>query len=282
MPRFHAADGTELAYHVRGTGAALVCVPGGPMRASAYLGDLGGLSARRQLIMLDLRGTGSSAAPADPASYRCDRLVDDVAALRDHLGLDRFDLLAHSAGANIAVQFAIRHPGQLSRLALITPSGRAAGLEPGSELRRQVVLRRQGEPWFAAASAAFGRITDGTGTEADWMALSPLFYGRWDDAARAHDAAGETQTNEEAAEAFGAAGAFDPAAARAALATLAVPVLVLGGELDLQRPPKITAEFARLFPAARLVIQDGAGHYPWLDDPGQFGAAVTAFLDDSR
>jgi pimeloyl-ACP methyl ester carboxylesterase len=58
MPAFAAADGTELAYHVRGAGAPLVCVPGGPMRASAYLGDLGGLSAHRQLIMLDLRGTG--------------------------------------------------------------------------------------------------------------------------------------------------------------------------------------------------------------------------------
>ena len=54
--------------------------------------------------MLDVRGTGESAIPADPASYRCDRLVDDVAALQDHLGLDRFDLLGHSAGANVAVR----------------------------------------------------------------------------------------------------------------------------------------------------------------------------------
>jgi hypothetical protein len=43
------------------------------MRDSAYLGDLGGLSARRELIRLDLRGTGQSATPADPATYRCDR-----------------------------------------------------------------------------------------------------------------------------------------------------------------------------------------------------------------
>jgi hypothetical protein len=45
-PAFRAFDGTELAYHVRGDGdgAPLICLPGGPMRASAYLGDLGGLS----------------------------------------------------------------------------------------------------------------------------------------------------------------------------------------------------------------------------------------------
>jgi hypothetical protein len=40
------------------------------MQDSVYLGDLGGLTARRSLIRLDLRGTGHSATPADPASYR--------------------------------------------------------------------------------------------------------------------------------------------------------------------------------------------------------------------
>jgi pimeloyl-ACP methyl ester carboxylesterase len=70
MPAFHAVDGTTLAYHVQGEGAPLVCVPGGPMRDSLYLGDLGGPAAVRRLITLDLRGTGQSAVPADPASYR--------------------------------------------------------------------------------------------------------------------------------------------------------------------------------------------------------------------
>ena len=41
MPIFTAPDGTELAYHVRGEGEPLVVLPGGPMRASVYLGDLG-------------------------------------------------------------------------------------------------------------------------------------------------------------------------------------------------------------------------------------------------
>lgn len=146
MPTFSAADGTELTYHVQGEGVPLVCLPGGPMRASSYLGDLGGLSAHRQLIMLDLRGTGQSAIPANPASYRCDHLADDVVALQDHLGLGGFDLLGHSAGANIAVQYAARHERQVSKLVLITPSGRAVGLEPDDDMRRRIVQLRQGEP----------------------------------------------------------------------------------------------------------------------------------------
>ncbi|MEU8915448.1 alpha/beta hydrolase [Streptomyces nigrescens] len=55
MPAFAAPDGTALAYHVVGEGEPLLCLPGGPMRASGYLGDLGGLSERRRLIKLDLR-----------------------------------------------------------------------------------------------------------------------------------------------------------------------------------------------------------------------------------
>jgi proline iminopeptidase len=279
MPTFSAADGTELAYHVRGEGAPLVCIPGGPMRASAYLGDLGGLAGYRQLIMLDLRGTGQSAIPADPGSYRSDRLVDDISALQNHLGLDRFDLLGHSAGANIAVQYALRHQRQVNKLVLITPGMRMVDLEPDGETRREIVQLRRDEPWFTEAAASFDRIAAGEGTGADWSALAPFFYGRWDATAQAHDAAGEKQANEEAAQAFGAEGAFDPAATRAALASFGSPVLILAGELDLQRPPRIVAEFAALFPAAQLVVQPGAGHFPWLDDAGQFVSAVTAFLD---
>ena len=56
MPAFSAPDGTELAYHVRGEGPPLLCLPGGPMHASAYLGDLGGLAAHRRLVLLDFWG----------------------------------------------------------------------------------------------------------------------------------------------------------------------------------------------------------------------------------
>lgn len=277
MPAFHAPDGTELAYHLRGVGAPLICLPGGPMRASVYLGDLGGLPKHRQLVLLDLRGTGQSAVPADPSSYRCDRLVGDVVALMDHLGLENADVLAHSAGANIAVQYSLRHRARVHKLALITPSGRAVDLEPDAGMRREVVKRRKGEPWFAAADAAYERVCAGQGNDDDWEAMSPFFYGRWDAAAQAYNAAEVEQTNEEAAEAFGADGAFDPAAARAGLAGLGSPVLVIGGSLDLQRPPAVTAEYAALFRTARLVVQPGAGHFPWLDDPGQFVSAVIEF-----
>ncbi|WKX72681.1 alpha/beta fold hydrolase [Streptomyces sp. XD-27] len=278
MPTFSAHDGTELAYHVSGHGAPVVCLPGGPMQASAYLDDLGGLSAHRQLITLDLRGTGRSATPRDAASYRCDRLVDDVEALREHLGLDRIDLLGHSAGANLAALYVGRHPQRVGRLALITPSVAAVGITVTGDVRRETALLRKDEPWFPAAFAALEAVMAGTAGADSRQAIAPFLYGRWDEAAQAHQAAGAEQRNNDAAAVFGAEGAFAPDATRAALARFGSPVLLLAGEVDLNSPPEAMAEFAELFPDAAFVMQPGAGHFPWLDDPARFVAAAADFL----
>lgn len=278
MADFHAVDGTRLAYHRAGAGDPLICLPGGPMQASAYLGELGGLPAHRSPVFLDLRGTGESAVPADVASYRCDRQVDDVEALRAHLGPDRIDVLAHSAGAALAVLYAARHPDRTGRLVLVTPSPRVVDVEITDADRRQIAEPRRGEPWFAGAFAAFQRIWSGEATATDWAAITPFTYGRWDDAAQAHAALGATQKNPDAAAAYYSAGALDPEATRSALAQLHAPVLLVAGEFDVALPPRRAAEYADLFHAGELVVQPGAGHYPWLDDPERFVRTVTGFL----
>ncbi|MFB7186512.1 alpha/beta fold hydrolase [Streptomyces sp. NPDC056230] len=278
MPTFSAHDGTTLAYHVHGHGAPAICLPGGPMQASQYLGALGGLSAHRQLVMLDLRGTGESAIPQDAASYRCDRLVDDVDALREHLRLETMDLIGHSAGANLAALYVGRHPERVGRLALITPSTRAVGVAITGDVRRETARLRQDQPWFGPAFEALEAIIAGQATDDRWQAVAPFFYGRWDEASRAHRAAEEKQTNAEAAAVFGAEGAFDPETTRVALARYAEPVLLLAGEVDLGAPVRAMAEFAGLFPNAEFVVQPGAGHFPWLDDPDRFVATIAAFL----
>jgi pimeloyl-ACP methyl ester carboxylesterase len=278
MATFHGADGTRLAYHQAGEGDPLICLPGGPMQASAYLGDLGGLSAHRSLVLLDLRGTGESAVPADPTSYRCDRLVDDVEALRAHLGRDRVDLLGHSAGGSLAVLYAARHPDRIGRLALVNPSALAVGLEISDSDRRQVAELRRGEPWFPDAFAALERIWSGEATDADWTAIAPFTYGRWDAASQAHLAREASQKNQDAAAVYYSAGALDPEATRSALAHLGAPVLVVAGEYDVALPPKRAAEYAGLFPAAQLAVQPAGGHFPWLDDPQWLVRTLAGFL----
>lgn len=278
MPVLTAPDGTPLAYHVVGEGEPLLCLPGGPMRASAYLGDLGGMAAHRQLIRLDLRGTGESGVPADPATYRCDRQVDDVETLRAHLGLDRVDVLAHSAAGDLALLHAARHPDRIRSLTLVTARARALGIDFTEEHRREAAALRSAEPWFPAAYRSYQAVWSGTATDADWDAIAPFFYGRWDAAAQRHAAQEVPQSNEEAGERYAAAGAFDPAATRAALAALDAPVLLLVGALDSGPLPRVAEEVAALLPGAALTVQPGAGHYPWLDAPERFTRTVTAFL----
>ncbi|MEU1913156.1 alpha/beta fold hydrolase [Streptomyces massasporeus] len=281
MPAFSAPDGTVLTYHVTGEGPPLLCLPGGPMQDSVYLGDLGGLTAHRTLIRLDLRGTGHSTVPRDPASYRCDRQVGDVEALRAELGLERVDLLGHSAGANLAVLYATRHPERVGQLALVTPSVFAVGLDITAEDRLETARLRRDEPWFAPAYASLEAVTSGRAAPADWDAVAPFWFGRWDDEAREFRVAEQRQRNDEAAALYASEGAFESEGTRADLAAFTAPVLVLAGEYDVAAPVRVMKEYAGLFPHADLVVQSGAGHFPWRDGPEAFVTAFAAFRDQA-
>lgn len=275
---FTSYDGAKLAYRWAGSGPPLVCVPGGPGRSPRYLGDLGGLGHSRELILPDIRGTGDSEAPADPAAYRCDRIAEDLEALRAGLGLERMDLLAHSAGGNVALLYAAAHPERIGHLILLAPGVRALGLTFTDEEQQAAMRRRAAEPWFETAWAAAQAADDGDESPGTTLGYQPFLYGRWDDAARAHARAAVSDQAVPVRAGFYAEGAFDPPATRAALATLASPVLVYAGELDAVSPPELLAQVAGLFPGWALTVQPGAGHFPWLDDPAQFAGALSAFL----
>jgi pimeloyl-ACP methyl ester carboxylesterase len=255
-------------------------LPGGPGRAASYLGDLGGLDKVRTLVMLDGRGTGESQVPADESSYRVDRLAEDVEALRVHLGLRALDLLGHSAGSNVATLYAAAYPSRVSSLTLVTGLLRVAGLTPvGVEER---VAKRSGEPWYAAAVEADAQL-DALDDDADPDLVKeledrtrPFAYGRWDAAAKAHADAEPEQFSEPARSGFWNGYDKDPDGLATRLKQLAAPVLVIVGGLDIA-PDQTAAEAgAALFPTSRLVTIPGGGHFPWLDDPEAFVAAVTS------
>lgn len=121
-------------------------------------------------------------------------------------------------------------------------------------------------------------IVAGNATDDGRKAIDPFFYGRWDAAAQAHQAAQDGHRNEEAAAFYGAEAAYDSDATRAALAELDAPVLLLAGEVDLNSVPGVVAEFAEMFPNAEFIVQPAAGHLPRLDDADRFVATVATFL----
>ncbi|GLY53355.1 alpha/beta hydrolase [Lentzea sp. NBRC 102530] len=253
------SNGVGLVHHGEADDP-VICLPGGPMQASSYLGGL----PLRDVIRLDLRGTGES-EKAD--SYRADHVADDVEALRQHLGLDRLRLLGHSAGGTLAILYATRFPRHVEELVLIAPSARVVGIDVTDDDRRAVALRRSAEPWYAEAIQGFEEIWAGNLSEDAFAKIAPFHHGRWDDAARALE---DHPRNDEAAAEFYAEGAFDPAQVRAALGELDVPTVLLSGEHDVALPPNRAREYAALIPGARFALQAGAGHFPWVDDPGAF------------
>jgi proline iminopeptidase len=278
MRSFDSYDRTEISYRVAGNGSPLVCLPGGPGRAAQYLGELGGLDASRRLVLLDPRGVGQSADPTDPASLRVDRLVHDVEALRVHLGLERMDLLAHSAGANLALLYAAAFPERLSRLILVTPGLGALGVYPAEEQFDAAAQRLAAEPWYSEARAALEKILTGDLSPESFRDSRPLFYARWDEAARAHAMLGTADRHQAARVGYFAGAEIDPPAIRAALTRLAAPVLLYAADLDPLVTPAMARQAAPLFRDATVVVQPGAGHFPWVDDPAAFAAAMAPFL----
>jgi pimeloyl-ACP methyl ester carboxylesterase len=277
MRRFRSWDGTELAYRVVGSGPPLVCVPGGPGQAVEYLGELGGLSDHRTLILLDNRGTGASQVPEDPATYRVDRLVQDVEALRGELGLDRMDLLGHSASGGICLLYAAEHPHRLDHLVLVAPSLRVVGIQSDIGVD-EVLARRAHEPWYAEAVAALhAEATSARELERYQWLSAPLLYGQWNDAAQAQAAAQPAQFARSATDGFYAG--FDPdPALPTRLADLTVPVLLVVGEHDIWPTCAAVRGLAGHLGNAELVAMSGAGHFLWVDDPANFTAIVEGFL----
>ena len=278
MARFPSYDATQIAYRALGDGPPLICLPGGPGRSAEYLGDLGGLDKTRRLVLVDPRGVGASADPVDAATFRADRLVNDVEALRAHLGLDLMDLLAHSAGAILATLYAIAHPGRLSRLLLITPGLAMVGVDLPEEEYSARLERHAAQPWYPAAKAALDALSAGDLSLEAFRASRPFYYGRWDEAAERHATLGVAERHQAARSGFFAGVKPGVPAVKAGLRRLTAPVLLYAGEQDPLVTPAMADEAAPFFNDATVIVQPGAGHFPWIDDPAAFAAAIKAFL----
>jgi pimeloyl-ACP methyl ester carboxylesterase len=276
---FVSYDGTVLHYEAVGAGDPLVCLPGGPGRAVAYLEDLGGLSADRTLVLLDPRATGHSDLPSDPSTLRFDRLADDVEALREHLGVEAVDVLGHSAGCFVAQAWAGAHPERVRSLVLVTPSDRLHG-GTRSDLPA-IRARRADEPWYPDAAAALDALGDAPPSQQGALEreLRPFWYGRWDERCQEHAASADRQTSKRAMLGF-VAGLDEAAVAEliAGLKSVTAPVLVVAGDLDAMTGVDSAHVVAAPFPNAQVSVVAGAGHYPWVDAPEGFRSAISAFL----
>jgi pimeloyl-ACP methyl ester carboxylesterase len=116
MPSF-SHDGIETAYLDEGEGEAIVLVHGFASTKevnwvnTAWVTTL--TRAGRRVIALDNRGHGQSTKLYDPADYHTAKMADDVAALMDHLKIERADVMGYSMGARITAYLALNHAARV-------------------------------------------------------------------------------------------------------------------------------------------------------------------------
>lgn len=121
-----SSDGFKLHCVVSGDGEALLLgLHGGPGgEGCAYMDPLHRLAGPgRRVVTFDQLGTARSEVPAEPYPWSVERAVADVEAVRAHFGAERVDLLGHSWGGMLALQYTLDHPQRVGRLVL---SGAAA------------------------------------------------------------------------------------------------------------------------------------------------------------
>ena len=278
MPGYRGADGAQLYFSddddSGGEGAPVVILPGGAARHPDYLGDLAGIAAHRRRLTLQLRGTGES--PLSPSTERNSwwRQAEDVAALRNHLGVDRLTVIGHSAGTRLAVAYAAQFPSDVERLLLITPPAGHLVDVPGDTARIQE--RRHGDTVFEAAMA---RLKEGPPDSEedfnDWQrAGGAAGYASWGPRQIEHSQIGAY--NLTAIRQFFSVPPPDDLAEL--LGVVTAPVLVVAGAEDALTGVDQAVAMAGLFPNGDSTVVEASGHYPWVDQPSAFAAAVEGFL----
>jgi proline iminopeptidase len=273
-------DDARLYYEVIGDGDPMIVVHGGPGLDHSYLQPgLNVLARSNTLIYYDQRGTGRSTAELTPETINMDAFVEDIDALREALGYERVDVLGHSFGALIALEYALAHSERLGTLILMNPA------EPGSRYREQLE-QRQSARRTEEDSTELAELTSGEGFAArDPATVSQVYRIMFRQTLRDRtrieeidlDLAESTAKNGSEVgrlldESMGDMDLWDR------LGEVRAPTLVLHGRYD-PTPLAMSQELAREIPLGRLVVVE-SGHFPFVEAPDGLFSAISAFYVD--
>ncbi len=120
-------NGLKMYYEVHGSGDPVVLLHGSFMTiTNNWTGWIGELSKTRKVIAVEMQGHGRTADI--PRDITDENLADDVAALLDRLKIPRADLIGYSMGGAVAMHCAIRHPGKVRKVVVISSVFRSDGM----------------------------------------------------------------------------------------------------------------------------------------------------------
>ncbi len=260
--RYVEVNGINLWVATYGSGSPLVLLHGGLMSGETFGPVLPALSERHQVIVVDLQGHGRTADIDRPIDVRL--MADDIAALIDHLALDRPDVVGYSLGGGVAMMTAIHHPDKVGRLVSASANIRRDAIYPE-------MLAQQGQ-----VNAAAAEFLKGTPMYELYERVAP----RPEDFPRLLDKIGESMSRD-----------FD---LTEEVRGLQVPTLVVAADADMAPPSHYVEVFALLDGGQRdggwtgegrpkgghaLAIIPGTTHYDLGVSP-LFAAVVLDFLEE--
>jgi len=281
-PHLKTQDVRTLAYRRVGRGPTLVCHGGGPGFSAFYFGDLAGVGERLELVLLDPRGTGGSDRPADARAYDVEDYSNDVEELREHLGLERINLLGHSHGGVVAIDYAARFPDRVDRLVLASTLARFAQEQMGA--MESAMAAKAGEPWYDDARAALEAeqaARFATDEELGELALRelPFYFARYGDSEQAYvESLRADVPNADTLRYFNQE-IFETFDLRPQLGKITAPTLVVAGEEDFITGPVCANEIQQGLRDPRKVIIPGAGHFVFIEAPEAFRETVFDILE---
>lgn len=246
--------GRKLAWDERGRGTPLVLLHAFPLDRRMWRDLASDLTLDAHVIAPDFAGLGESEGHAT-----IDEAADDVAALLDHLGIERAVVGGLSLGGYVALAFARRHPRRL--LGLLLADTRAGA--DGAEAR-------------AARDAQIARIAR-EGLRGWARELVPKLLSGHDTRARDY-----AQALAELQSPLGVAGMLgalrDRPDATPGLGAIEVATTIVVGTADALTPPSEARGMASAIAGAEVVEIEGAGHLSVLEAREAFGQAVRGLL----
>jgi len=269
---YAAIRGTRIYFDIDGAGL----VPDGPrMRErpiafiihggpgsdhSGFKPSMSPLADTMQLVYFDHRGQGRSrmADPdGDPARFTLDENVEDMEALRRHLGLRSIVSVGTSYGGMVAMAHAARYPDTVSHLVLIVTAAHGGFIPRAMDIVRQrgtAEQRRVCETLWAG-----GFRTDAELREY-YAVMGPMYSHRHDPSAGTEARDRAIYSPEPLNRAFGPDGFLRSFDLRPELGRIKAATLILAGRHDWICPVEFSEEILCLIPHARMRVFENSSH----------------------
>ncbi len=258
--------GIDIYFEDRGSGAAAVLIGGIASTVETWGLQVDALARHFRVITPDNRGSGRTKIHNDDGARNPPQLADDVFALVDALGIDRFHLVGWSMGSLIAQAYAVSYPHRLRSLTLLssTPGG-AHGVPVAPDVARGLFVGSvpgASEDDLAALAAATMHVDTLEQNHAAWEYFCAT--------RRDHPHAPEELARRAAS--IASFSVWDQ------LAELRVPTLVATGAGDRLMPPENSGRLAQQIPGAELELVEGGGHVFFIEKPDVVNAMLIGFL----